>query len=231
MSRTSSGRSPDRYERRLRRRGCLIRWGLFTILFLVGTALLINWLFLTRGQLAVPDQSMFPSVEGGSTVLFRKGGIPSPGDVVLIGLDGHPAIRRVIATGGSTVEQTEAGLIVDGQVLERDAGDEVVYLVREADRRAVREQDCQMAVEHIGAREVRVCVDRRSERDREPIELAEEEIYVRCDNRAFCARREGSEGLARLEDLEGIALFLMSTRDDSDQPFYKRWFGRFESLP
>ena len=178
----------------------------------------------------VSDQSMYPNIEASSEIWCITGGDPAVGHIVLVDLEGKPALRRVIAGPGNTVLASSLGIEVDGDMIARsEVEDRTYYSVTEGVL-GVRELTCRHAIEEIGEWSVGVCTLGPTARDRDPLELGDDEFYVRCDNRAFCARRENSEGVVTRAQIRGRARWLMSAADDSDQPFYKRWFGRLESL-
>lgn len=178
----------------------------------------------------VSDQSMYPNIEADSEIWCLTGGEPELGDVVLVDVEGKPALRRIIAGPGSTVRPSAEGVEVDGELIVRSEVEDRVYYSRTEGALGVRELTCYHATETIGELHVGVCTLGQSARDAEPVELDDDTYYVRCDNRAFCARRESSEGVVTTAQIRGRARWLMGSADDSDQPFYKRWIGRFESL-
>ncbi|MBN1946090.1 MAG: hypothetical protein JW797_10460 [Bradymonadales bacterium] len=215
----------QRMPRRRRLLKCILVFvGLLLVVAFVLRLLFVRWIEFT-------DQSMYPSVTQFSRILALRSGTCKVGDLVWFHQDGMKLVRRVVAGPGSTVQQTVDGLVVDGVLLERRPVDVHTYYLRHLSGGSSMALTCGQVVERIGEKNVRLCVDGQSERDLDPIRLSDEEIYVRCDNRAFCSRRQESEGRLRLTEVQAIGYWLMSTRDDSDQPFYKRWFGRFERLP
>lgn len=219
----------DMMEAKLNRRGGCLKRGIFWTLLLLSILLLLRWVLTV--SVVVPDQSMYPGIEQGSRLLVWKVGTPDVGDVVLIRLDEGHVVSRVVARPGSTVRQTRRGIEVNGDILGRQPRDEHVYNLLGPEGISVTELTCQEADEVIAERPIRLCVSSQSERGDEAVEVGPDEVYVRCDNRAFCARRQMPEGRVPLESVVGRAIFVMATRNDDDQPFYKRWFGLFEEVP
>ncbi len=89
---------------------------LFTLL-----ALILLFTFLSR-IITVVGASMQPSLQEGEILLLQRvGWAPQQGDIVVLtkpfGSVDHPYVKRVMATGGQTLEiDYEAGLVyVDGQ--------------------------------------------------------------------------------------------------------------------
>jgi signal peptidase I len=218
-----------------RRRGVWrwLRWLLLLLLLVLCGLSLFRWLYTTT--IVVPDGSMYPSVHQGSELLFLTSRGVEPGDVVLLRLERGLVIRRVIAGPGATVAQRRDGLTVAGEPLPREeVGPHRWFLVDPQSlagpEPAGTDLTCEEVRETIGGQRVRLCVGNGSERPHDSVVLGNDELYVRCDNRAYCAQHNAREGPVPLEWVEGRALFLMATRNDSDQPFYKRWFGRFETI-
>jgi signal peptidase I len=71
----------------------------------------------------VGDAGMAPAVNGGDLVVFyRIGSDHRAGDVVALDQPGQGRqVRRVVAVGGDTVEATERGLAVNGNLLDLGA--------------------------------------------------------------------------------------------------------------
>jgi hypothetical protein len=214
---TDPAATADEFERRIRRRRRFVRVILSLLLTIIGLALVAKLFFVMWVE--VGDQSMYPAVEYGSTLLCLTRVEPEEGDVVVLEMDGRLTVRRVVAGPGSTVRQTADGIEIDGQLLSRTVADLHEYSSPGSSARSVTTLICDAVDEIIGEHEVRICVDSRSERAGERIQLADDELYVRCDNRAFCARREVSEGIVSLQSVRARARWLMWTRDDGFVPF------------
>jgi len=221
----------DELEATMLRRGRgfrLFRRFLLTLLLVLCAVFLLRWIFLVT--VFVPDTLMYPTIEQEDQLLCLKTSHAKPGDLVLIELDQGHLIRRVIAGPGSTVEQRRDGLVVNGTPLQRTEIDTHVYLERHLEGESSAEHVCEEWREEVAGRSARICISRESEHPTDAVEVGADELYVRCDNRALCALRNVPEGLIEQDRVVGRVLLLMGTRDDSDQPFYKRWFGRFESV-
>ena len=218
----------DKYEGRLRRRR---RWlfRLVSCFLVVVLAVVVAKLIFVRA-VTVGDQSMYPNIAADSEIWCLQGAEPQIGDIVLVDFDGNLALRRLIAGPGSTVGVVSGDLEIDGESIQRPERSDHIYYSRSEGAVGVRQLTCTQVTEEIGELQVDVCALDQTSRDEDSLELSNNEYYVRCDNRAFCARRETSEGVVDETQIRGRALWLMATRDDSELPFYKRWFGRFESL-
>ena len=104
----------------------LLYQGLYSFLQAVAALLVaLVLVFLFVGRLTVVDGvSMEPTLRDGDVMVVRSlGYVPEPGDVVVLHKPSEvaegPIVKRVIATGGQTVEvDYAAGVVrVDGQVL------------------------------------------------------------------------------------------------------------------
>jgi signal peptidase I len=219
-----------------RPRGPVLRWlRRLLLLVLIAAALASVYRLLFTTTVMVPDGSMYPTLAQGSSVLAVTTQDVEAGDLVLMRVENGMVLRRVLAGPGATVAQTPEGIVVDGALLPREVRGPHPWFHEDPQTLGQPgssgiEMTCDEAGETVAGRVVRLCIDRGSERAHETIELAEDELYVRCDNRAFCAHRSAREGPVPRAWIEGRVVFLMGTRDDSDQPFYKRWIGRFESV-
>lgn len=220
--------SADAYEGKLKRRRRWLWWLVSWSLFALAVVFVAKLIFIRA--VTVSDQSMYPGIDGGSVIWCIMGGDPEVSDIVLVDLDGKPVLRRIVAGPGGTVRVSSEGIEVDGDLIARSEVEDQTYFSQIDGALGVREVTCHYARSEIGELDVGVCTLGQLARDEDPLELSDDEYYVRCDNRAFCARRESSEGVVKRTQIRGRARWLMGTSDDSDQPFYKRWFGRFESL-
>jgi hypothetical protein len=221
------------FDGRRRRRWRWLRRLLLLVLVVLCGLTLTRCLFTST--VVVPDGSMYPTVAQSSELLFWTSRAVEAGDLVLLRLERGLVVRRVLAGPGSRVAQRREGLVVDGEALARRAVGQHQWF--HVDPQSIdgpepsgTQLTCDEVHETIAGRPVRLCVGSGSERPHDEIALGADEIYVRCDNREYCARRQAREGPVPLEWVEGRALFLMATHNDDDQPFYKRWFGRFERV-
>jgi len=68
------------------------------------------------GIMKNPEPSMSPAFKDGDLIVFHrytKSGY-LPRDAIVIEVDGHKQVRRVVATEGDTVDITEEGLFING---------------------------------------------------------------------------------------------------------------------
>ena len=97
---------------------------MFLLLKIVGILLAFVLLFtFLFGIMRSVDPSMSPSVKDGDIVLFyryNKSGY-LPRDAVVLSVNGHKQVRRVIATAGDKVDISEYGLVING-ALQQEQG-------------------------------------------------------------------------------------------------------------
>ena len=110
----------------------LFAWGESLMGVLI--AFVIIFTFVVR-LFGVDGMSMYPTLEDRSIMLVSNLGYhPEKGDIVVLRKDGfysdQPIVKRVIATGGQTVDIdfTAGAVYVDGQLLEEDYIRQPTYL-------------------------------------------------------------------------------------------------------
>jgi signal peptidase I len=91
------------------------------LLFLVVKIAVIILVFLLLftfvfGIMRNPEPSMNPAIKDGDLVVFHRytnsGYLPR--DAIIVEVDGHKQVRRVVATAGDTVDIIEEGLLING---------------------------------------------------------------------------------------------------------------------
>lgn len=222
----------DHYEKVLkRRRGC-IGLTIAAFMIVVGLAAILKLVFIQ--SVAIDDQSMYPTLAEGSVVWCVRTDEAVPGDMILIGDDNGAIIRRVLAGPDSTVVQQSEGITIDGEIISRTPSETRVYYSATESGDGLYEHQCAVFVEEVGQTDIATC-GIHPELDvtlslADGIELADNEYYVRCDNRQFCAAHDVTEGVISADGIMGRVRWLMHSKDESREPFYKRWFGQFHTV-
>lgn len=89
------------------------------IVFAAVLVLLLNLLTYAVSVVRYYGDSMEPTLESGQFLVIDKLGNVAEGDIVAFYYNNHVLIRRVIATGGSTLSISESGTVtLNGEVLE-----------------------------------------------------------------------------------------------------------------
>ncbi len=222
----------DQYEKALKRkRGCI---GLTIAALMIAIAFAAVLKLVLIQSVAIEDQSMYPTLAEGSVVWCVRANEAAPGDMILIQDEAGAIIRRVLAGPGSSVEVRPESLVIDGEDIPRSQAETRVYYSGTENRAGLYEQQCYVVVEEVGGSDIATCGTEfespATVTAGDPIELGDDEYYVRCDNRQFCAAHEVTEGVISADGIMGRVRWLMHSKDESREPFYKRWFGQFHTV-
>jgi len=124
---TTENRTVEQVNQQKRQQPSLWRDILQLLLKIAGVILIVILLFLFMfGVFRNNDQSMDPAIKEGDLVFFyRLNKQYVATDTVVLEFKGQRQVRRVVAVSGDTVDITEEGLMINGNLqLERDIYEE-----------------------------------------------------------------------------------------------------------
>ncbi|MEL6893534.1 MAG: signal peptidase I [Actinomycetota bacterium] len=98
----------------------LIRTTLLVGVIVAAAVLVAARVLITTSEVSGP--SMEPTLQSGDTLVANRRATPEVGDIVVVDLElgngeRHGIVKRVIATGGDTIEYRNCRLVVNGQSL------------------------------------------------------------------------------------------------------------------
>ena len=164
--------------------------GFKPVLWLVGTTacvFVVVRLLLGVTIVVVGDPMMAPALPSRDWIVsVSRFPAPSPGDVVVVDVQGGQQVRRVVATGGQTVRFRRGILHVEGVAMTlAKAGSEVRFSVKRADV-GVEERRANVHRETVGSVSYDVFVNPRRKPSTKAKTVPEGHVFVACDNRAHC---------------------------------------------